>query len=111
MNSYYADLLVDIAPGITIVSVAFLAALPPYLLMHQTRRGRARSAIGYILGFFGGLALTALLATTLGARAPDSTPIIAAGLVAAFFAPFGGMLRALWRRPARKPSRTQVFAR
>ena len=43
MDSYYAGLLIDVAPGLTIVSVALLAALPPYLIMYQSRHGRARA--------------------------------------------------------------------
>jgi hypothetical protein len=111
MNSYNTSLLVDIAPGLAAVVAALLAAFPPYVLMHQTRRGRARSAVSYILGFFAGLAATALIAKTIGFDAPDKSSIVAAGLIASFFAPFAGMLRALWRRPTRRPPRRQAFAR
>jgi hypothetical protein len=111
MNSYYANLLMDIAPGLTIVSVALLAALPPHLLMYPSRRGRARSAIAYLLGFFAGVAATILIAGTIGARVPDNTAIIAPGMLAAFFAPFGGMLRARLRRPPRRQARGHAFER
>ena len=110
MDSYYASFFVDVAPGLTIVSVALLAALPSYLIMHQSRHGRARSSIAYILGFFAGLAATGLIVATYGARVPDETAMLSAGVLAAFFAPFGGMLRARLRRPAaRRSSRGQAL--
>jgi hypothetical protein len=109
MDSYYAGLLIDVAPGLTIVSVALLAALPPYLLMYQSRHGRARASIAYILGFFAGLAATSLIITTAGPHLPDTGTILAPGVLAAFFAPFGGMLRARLRRPARRAPRSQIL--
>ncbi|HEU4377409.1 MAG TPA: hypothetical protein VFR73_02470 [Hyphomicrobiaceae bacterium] len=109
MDSYYAGLLIDVAPGLTIVSVALLAALPPYLIMYQSRRGRARASIAYILGFFAGLATTGLIIVTAGPRVPDVAAILSAGILAAFFAPFGGMLRARLRRPPRRASRAHAL--
>jgi len=109
MDSYYAGLLIDVAPGLTIVSVALLAALPPYLIMYQSRRGRARASIAYILGFFAGLAATGLIVVTAGPRVPDVAAILSAGILAAFFAPFGGMLRARLRRPPRRASRAHAL--
>jgi hypothetical protein len=111
MNSYDASLLGDVAPGLTAVSAALLAAFLPYLIMYQSRRGRARSAIAYILGFFAGLAATALLTGTIGQQVPDNASIVSAGVLASFFAPFAGMLRARLKRPPRRQSRGQVFAR
>jgi hypothetical protein len=105
MDSYYASLFVDVAPGLTIVSVALLAALPPYLIMYQSRHGRARGSIAYILGFFLGLAATGLIVATYGSRVPDATGMLSAGVLASFFAPFGGMLRARLRRPPRRAPR------
>jgi hypothetical protein len=105
MDSYYASLFVDVAPGLTIVSVALLAALPPYVIMYQSRHGRARGSIAYILGFFLGLAATGLIVATYGARVPDDTAMLSAGVLASFFAPFGGMLRARLRRPPRRAPR------
>jgi hypothetical protein len=105
MDSYYASLFVDVAPGLTIVSVAVLAALPPYLIMYQSRHGRARGSIAYILGFFLGLTATGLIVATYGARVPDATAMLSAGVLASFFGPFGGMLRARLRRPPRRAPR------
>ena len=105
MDSYYAGLLIDVAPGLTIASVALLAALPPYLVMYQSRHGRARASIAYILGFFAGLAATGLIVAAAAAHIPDVAAIFSAGVLAAFFAPFGGMLRARLRRPARRAPR------
>jgi hypothetical protein len=111
MNSYYANLFVDVVPGLAVVSVALLAALPPYRVMCQSSHGRARGAIAYILGFFAGLAATFLIAGTVGAQASDHTPILAGGLLASFFAPFGGMLRGRLRRPVRRQARGQAYSR
>jgi hypothetical protein len=105
MNGDSASLLADVAPGLTIVSVALVAALPPYLIMHQSRHGRARASISYILGFFAGLAATALIVVTCRAHVPDATAMLSAGVLGSFFAPFAGMLRARLRRPIRRPRR------
>lgn len=111
MNSYYANLLVDVAPGLTIVGVALAAAFPPYAIMCQPRKGRARGAIAYILGFFAGVALTMLVMATVAARFPEPSVIFAAGIVASFFAPFGGMVRAKLRKPVRRQPRGAAIMR
>lgn len=107
MHSYVSSLLSDVSPGVTLALVALLAAMPPYLALCQTGRGRARSAIGYLMGLGSGLAATIVLATTLGAHA-DAQAIVGAGLTASFFSPFAGMLRAKWRRKPRPRRRTVV---
>ena len=113
MDSYWLSLAVDTSPGLTLAMVAFLAALPPYTLLRKSSRGRARSAVAYLLGFAIGLASTALFAVFLR-RAVDPATIIGAGLFGAFFAPFVGMARAKWerpRRPARNPALVRNFSR
>jgi hypothetical protein len=111
MHSDYANLLVDVAPGLTIVSAALLAAFPPYRLMQQSRHGRARSAIAYILGFFAGLAATAIIARVSRPLGVDSSTIVGCGVLASFFAPFAGMLRARLRRPPRRQPRGPLYSR
>ncbi len=107
MHSYVSSLLGDVSPGIVLAAVALLAAAPPYLALCQSSRGRARSAIGYLLGFGAGLAATVVCATTLGAHA-DTEAIVAAGFLASFFSPFLGLLRAKWRRKSRPVRRRTV---
>jgi hypothetical protein len=113
MHSYVSGLLGDISPGVVLAAVAFLAAAPPYLALCQSSRGRARSAIGYLLGFAAGLAATVVCARTLGAHA-DTEAIIAAGFLASFFSPFLGLLRAKWQRkgrPVRRKSIVEGYSR
>ncbi|MBX9591921.1 MAG: hypothetical protein K2X43_21725 [Hyphomonadaceae bacterium] len=108
MHSYASSLMSDVSPGLALAFVALLAATPPYLALHQSARGRARSAIGYLLGLGTGLAATVVSVAILGAHA-DAQAIVAAGLAASFFSPFVGMLRAKWRRKGRPVrSRTVV---
>jgi hypothetical protein len=109
MNSYWSRLAVETSPGLTLALVAFLAALPPYSVLRQRGRGRARSAVAYLLGLAAGLASTVVLALLLEHFA-DPSVIIGAGLTAAFFAPFVGMARAKWERP-RRPRRSPVMVR
>jgi hypothetical protein len=113
MDSYWLRLAVDTSPGLALAMVAFLAAFPPYTLLRKSSRGRARSAVAYLLGLAIGLAATALFAVFLR-RAVDPATIIGAGLFGAFFAPFAGMVRAKWerpRRPARNPAMVRGFSR
>src|SRR5262245_24480601 len=109
MNSYWSSLAVETSPGLTLALVAFLAALPPYNVLRQRGRGRARSAIAYLMGLAAGLACTVVLALVLR-RLADPAAVIGAGLLAAFFAPFIGMARAKWERP-RRPPRNPVMVR
>jgi uncharacterized membrane protein YedE/YeeE len=109
MNSYWSSLAVETSPGLALALVAFLAALPPYGVLRQRGRGRARSAVAYLLGLAAGLASTIVL-TVLLKRFVDPAAIVGAGLLAAFFAPFVGMVRAKWERP-RRPARNPVMVR
>ena len=54
-NAYVAS---DLLPAMAFWLVALLAAGPAFAIMRQGRRGRARSAIAYLAGFFLGLAVT-----------------------------------------------------
>lgn len=108
MHSYVSSLLGDVSPGLALALVAFLAAVPPYLALSQSARGRARSAVSYLLGLAAGLATTVGSVIALGAHA-DAQAIVAAGLMASFFSPFLGMLRAKWQRKGR-PARRKTVA-
>ena len=107
MHSYVSNLLTDVSPGVVLALIAFLAAAPPYLTMCQSARGRARSAIGYLLGLAAGLSATVVSVITLRAYA-DAQAVAAAGLTASFFSPFVGMLRAKWQRKKRPTRRRAV---
>ena len=108
MNSYWVSFVADVSPGIVMALVGFLAAVPPYVLLRTSSRGRARSAISYLCGLGAGLVATALLAALLGVFA-DADAILEAGLFSSFVCPFVGMARAKWDRP-RKRSRSPAVA-
>ena len=108
MHGYVSSLVSEVSPGIALAVVAFLAAVPPYLALSQTNRGRARSAIAYLLGLGAGLAATVVSVATLRAHA-DTQAIVAAGFLASFFSPFFGMLRAKWQRKGRPPRRKTII--
>lgn len=108
MHSYVSSLVSDVSPGLALALVALLAAVPPYFALCQSARGRARSAVGYLLGLATGLAATVVSVVALRAHA-DAQAIVAAGFLASFFSPFAGMLRAKWRRKGR-PSRRRTVA-
>ena len=113
MHSYVSSSVSDVSPGLALAVVALLAAVPPYLALCQSARGRARSAVGYLLGLATGLAATVVSVVALRAHA-DAQAIVAAGFLASFFSPFVGMLRAKWRRkgrPARRRTVAEGFSR
>jgi hypothetical protein len=105
MNGYVPSLIVTFAPGLTLVVATAFAALAAFSLLRQSRRGRARSAIAYLSGLLSGIAVTGVLAVTIGTIPDDNGPVIAGGLLGAFFGPFAGMLRAVWHQPARRQPR------
>lgn len=81
--------------------------MPPYVLLRQAGRGRARSAISYLCGLTVGLAATALLAAILHDTV-DIDTTMQAGLFSAFFCPFVGMARAKWDGPRKRARRTSL---
>ena len=89
MHSYVSSFVSDVSPGLALALVALLAAVPPYLALCQSARGRARSAVGYLLGLATGLAATVVSVVALRAHA-DAQAIVAAGFLASFFSPFVG---------------------
>jgi ABC-type xylose transport system permease subunit len=109
MPSFVSSLAGDLLPGLMLAAVTALAAIPPYLALRQSGRGRARSAVGYLLGFAAGLASTVAAVATLSAEmGPDA--IAAAGLLGAFFGPFFGLLRGRQHRKHRPRRRTMAEA-
>lgn len=107
MPSFVSSVAGDLLPGLLLAAVAALAALPPYLALRESGRGRARSAIGYLSGFGAGLAAT-IAALGMLSRDLPADAIVAAGLLGAFFGPFLGMLRGTHRRKHRPRRRTMA---
>lgn len=109
MTTYLAGLVSDTAPGLALVIVALAAATPPYMIVTQSAHGRARSAIGYLLGMGAGLVATVVLANVAAAEASGDA-VATAGLLAAFFAPFAGLVRGKWHGVKRPVRRKQVVS-
>jgi hypothetical protein len=107
VDNYWWHFLEETSPGVTLSLVGLLAALPAYTLLRQSGAGRARSAVAYLAGLITGLVSTIVLATLLGPLA-RTTMTAEAGFLSAFFAPFAGMLRAKWQRPAKRSRRSTV---
>lgn len=95
----------DLAPLATVAAAALLAAWPAHAILRRAKRGRARSAVAYLMGFFAGLAATTALAVVFGLRAREDAPIVLAGLLTSFVAPFVGMVHAKLREPVRRRTR------
>ena len=92
----------DLLPAMAFWLVALLAAGPAFRIMRQGRRGRARSAIAYLAGFFSGLMLTLGLAFAGAMLLAADCPIFNAGVTGAFLGPFTGLVHAKLRRGARR---------
>lgn len=97
----------DLMPAVAFWLVAVLAAVPAFCIVRQARRGRARSAIAYLAGFFLGLAASVALALAATLITPDAS-LFNAGVTAAFLGPFTGIVHAKLRRSARR--RTKLVA-
>lgn len=100
-----SNMMLDLAPVATVALVALLAAWPAHAILRQAKRGRARSAIAYLMGFFAGLATTMGLASVLGSQATEDAPVVLAGVLASFVGPFVGMVHAKLREPVRRRTR------
>jgi predicted lysophospholipase L1 biosynthesis ABC-type transport system permease subunit len=98
-NAYVAS---DLLPAVAFWLVALLAAVPAFRIVRQGKRGRARSAIAYLAGFFTGLAATVGLALAAAALTAIETSLFNAGVTAAFLGPFTGIVHAKLRRSARR---------
>ena len=104
------DMFREAIPGIALVWVAVMAAIPADRIVGRSRRGRARSAIAYLTGFGAGLAMTLVLAGIVASMSEDCPEIATLGLLGSFLGPFMGIGRASWRRPARR-NRPAEFGR
>jgi hypothetical protein len=91
----------DLLPAAAFWLVAVLAAVPAFSIVRQGRRGRARSAIAYLAGFFLGLAATVGLALAASLLTTEAS-FFNAGVTAAFLGPFTGIVHAKLRRSARR---------
>ena len=98
-NAYVAS---DLLPAMAFWLVAVLAAAPAFGIVRQGKRGRARSAIAYLAGFFVGLAASVGLALAVAALIATESPVFNAGVTAAFLGPFTGIVHAKLRRNARR---------
>jgi hypothetical protein len=105
MHNPWLPLFVAVAPGAVVVLIGLLSALPSFALLRRSQRGRARSAIAYLAGFLAGVGATTLVALFFKTLPDLKTPVVEAGIVAAFLGPFAGMGRANWvrRRRPRRP--------
>ena len=104
-NAYLAS---DLLAATAFWFVVLLAALPAFSITRQSRRGRARSAIAYLAGFFSGLAATIGLCLALTTWVSPPVAVFNAGAAAAFLGPFTGIVhgklrRAMRRRPHPRP--------
>jgi hypothetical protein len=97
--------LFEVMPGVVLVWVCVAAAIPAYRILLTSSRGRARSAIAYLSGFFTGIGTTMLLFMLIGVMAEDAPQIGGVGLLGALLGPLCGMVRAKWLRAARRRSR------
>jgi len=96
------DIFDEAVPGIALVCVTVMAAIPAYVIAVQSRRGRARTAVAYLSGFAAGLAMTLALGAVVGSFRVDIPPIAQLGFLGAFVGPFLGVARAVWLRPPRR---------
>jgi len=102
---YHADFVAEVVPGLVLVASAFLAALPAFRVVRKPTRGRARSAMAWVLGFVVGVFATMLFSITIGDVANSDAPVAGSGLLGAFFGPFIGILHGKWCGPIKRRRR------
>jgi hypothetical protein len=106
--SYWWSFVAETAPGVTLSIVGFVAAAPAYVLVRQSERGRARTAIAYLYGLSSGL-LTTVLLSRLFCWFVEADAIVEPGVFSSFFFPFLGMARAKWERLRKRARRAAVI--
>lgn len=89
------------ASALLAVIIGIIAALPAYACTHQSGRGRARSAVGYLLGLTVGMLAAVVLFQALQTLAFNLT-FAGAALAGAFFGPFAGLAWGVWVRSGRR---------
>ena len=99
------DTFDEAIPGVALVWVALMAAIPAHVIVAQSRRGRARTAIAYLSGFGAGLTMTLVFGVIVASFREDSPEVVPLAIFGAFVGPFIGIARAAWLRPARRSSR------
>jgi hypothetical protein len=82
--------------------VAVMAAIPAHVIVGQSHRGRARTAIAFLAAFGAGLAMTIALGVIVASFREDSPDVVPLAIFGAFVGPFIGMARAAWLRPQRR---------
>ena len=95
-------------PGIALVWITVMAALPAAKIVGRSRHGRARAAVAYLAGFGAGLVMTFALAGIVASMSEDSAELGTLGLLGSFLGPFLGMARASWRRSARRRKAPEI---
>ena len=105
MVMHNASMVSDLTALATVALVALLAAWPAHTVLRRAKRGRARSAVAYLLGFLAGVAATMAAVTMLGPWAGEEAPIALAGMLAAFVGPFVGIAHGKLLAPARRSAR------
>jgi hypothetical protein len=96
----------DAVPGLVLVLVLAVAALPAERIAGSSTRGRARTAVAYLAGFGSGL-ITSTLVATFAALRSDPQPLGALTLLGSFVGPFVGLASATFHRSRRRQRRTE----
>jgi hypothetical protein len=107
MPSYWWSFVAETAPGVTLSIAGFVAAASTYVLVRQSERGRARTAIAYLCGLSSGLLTTVLLSRLFRGFA-QADAILGPGVFSSFFFPFLGVARAKWERSRRRARRAVI---
>jgi hypothetical protein len=89
------------ASALFAVFVGLIAALPAYSFTHQSRRGRARSAIAYLSGLAAGIVAAVVLFQVLQTLTLSMT-FGEAALAGSFFGPSVGLIWGAWVRSGGK---------
>jgi hypothetical protein len=105
--NYWWSFVAATAPGVTLSIVGFVAAASACMLVRQSGRGRARTAIAYLCGLSSGL-LTTMLFSRLFGWFVEADAIVEPGVFSSFFFPFLGIARAKWQRPRKQARRAAI---
>ena len=103
-ESCVVHIIRDAVPGLVLVLVLVMAALPAERIAASSTRGRARTAVAYLAGFGSGLLISVFVGTFAGLRR-DPQPLSALCLMGSFVGPFFGLASASFHRPRRRRRR------
>ena len=104
VSMYRTGFPADVLPGLMLIATAYTAALAAFRIVRQSGRGRARSAIAWIVGFGSGL-LTLLVLSVAAATINLRGSVSGEGLLGSFVGPFIGIGHAKWLGPVKKKRR------